>query len=240
MHTLRTLLVAFVLFVSTTARAWDKQDFNDELLSPFTTDAKYVAIGGTLLTLATVAWKDQRDGWHKSQVQRHSMGHASHYGDLLGQLLPNIAYVVGQGVAHYYGNTKAERRAWNMIKATAYTGGVVTVLKYTVQQERPDKSTRNSFPSGHSSTAFAFAGHVLEEHGWAWGSASLAMASFVGYSRIQDNRHYLQDVVAGATIGLAYGIGITQLDGGKGDGTGVSIVPVYDRDLFGLFAMSEF
>lgn len=34
------------------------------------------------------------------------------------------------------------------------------------------------------------------------------MAAFVGFSRINDNAHYLHDVLAGATIGATYGIGV--------------------------------
>ena len=36
----------------------------------------------------------------------------------------------------------------------------------------------------------------------------LALAGTVALSRMNDNKHYLHDVVAGATIGTAYGLGI--------------------------------
>ncbi|MDO9183288.1 MAG: hypothetical protein Q7U04_12820 [Bacteriovorax sp.] len=35
------------------------------------------------------------------------------------------------------------------------------------------------------------------------------MASYVGFCRMQDNHHYLHDVIAGATIGMSYGIPIS-------------------------------
>ena len=68
--------------------------------------------------------------------------------------------------------------------------------------------TKSSFPSGHATTAFAFAGVIAAEHGWVYGTPAMLLAAFVGYSRINDNQHRTHDVIAGATIGLtsAYGI----------------------------------
>jgi membrane-associated phospholipid phosphatase len=84
------------------------------------------------------------------------------------------------------------------------------VLKYSVRQERPDSTQRNSFPSGHTTTAFAFAAVVGEEHGWRWGVPAYALATLVGWSRMNDNKHYLHDVLAGATIGTSVGLGVVR------------------------------
>lgn len=56
--------------------------------------------------------------------------------------------------------------------------------------------------------AFAFASMVTMEHGYAWGIPAHLAALGIAYSRVNDGRHWLSDIVAGATIGASYGIGV--------------------------------
>ena len=58
-----------------------------------------------------------------------------------------------------------------------------------------------SFPSGHTSTAFAAAGFLHRRYGWKWGLPAAAAAALVGASRVQSKDHYWHDVVVGAAIG---------------------------------------
>src|SRR5262249_34019131 len=70
--------------------------------------------------------------------------------------------------------------------------------KHAVGRTRPDGSNNMSFPSGHTSNAFAMA-TVAEYHfGPKVGIPAYLAASLIGASRIQSNKHYLSDVVAGA------------------------------------------
>jgi membrane-associated phospholipid phosphatase len=94
-----------------------------------------------------------------------------------------------------------------MSKATLYSGALTDVIKFTFNEKRPNGS-KYSFPSGHTTTAFAFSSVVMMEHSLPLGIAANAMAAFVGFSRMNDNAHYLQDVIAGATIGTMYGMGV--------------------------------
>lgn len=209
LHTLLT----FVVFCSlSTAHAWEWKDFKEELKSAHT-DSKvplYAGLGAAV-TLSFMK-NDVSRPFQTSTVSQEPLGKASYYGDILGQLAPNIVYAGGMAIAGYNNVPKGYDRAVGMFKATAYSAGVTTVLKYSVRERRPDGTERNSFPSGHTTTAFAFSGYVAAEHGWAWGVPATMMSSFVGYSRINDNRHWIQDVVAGAAIGWSFGWGMSKLE----------------------------
>ena len=79
---------------------------------------------------------------------------------------------------------------------------IVNSLKYTVCEMRPDGSRRNSFPSGHTATAFVGAELVRIEYGWRWGAAAYTVAAATGFLRMYNERHWFHDVVAGAGIGI--------------------------------------
>jgi membrane-associated phospholipid phosphatase len=89
---------------------------------------------------------------------------------------------------------------------------ITTALKHTIKRERPfdtysdiDKATSApgySFPSGHTSTAFATATSLSMAYPkWYVIAPSFVWASAVGYSRMHLGVHYPTDVFAGAIIG---------------------------------------
>lgn len=80
--------------------------------------------------------------------------------------------------------------------------GIVRGLKMAVSERRPDSSATNSFPSGHTATAFCGAELVNIEYGGWYGVAAYASAFSVGFFRPYNSRHYLNDVIAGAAIGI--------------------------------------
>ncbi len=86
---------------------------------------------------------------------------------------------------------------------------VATGLKQAFPELRPDGSNRRSFPSGHTSMAFAAASSLYRRQGGSVGLPALAIATFVGVARVQADKHHWYDAVAGAGIGLASGLLIT-------------------------------
>ena len=91
--------------------------------------------------------------------------------------------------------------------AMAYTlmGLTVNSMKYTFHEWRPDHTARNSFPSGHTATAFVGAEILYQEykHISPWiGYMGYAAAAATGFFRMYNNRHYLHDVIVGAGIGM--------------------------------------
>ena len=86
------------------------------------------------------------------------------------------------------------------IMATAVNG-----LKYTIRRPRPDGNKNNSFPSGHTATAFMSATILHKEYGWRspWFSiGGYTIAAATGVSRIIRNKHWMTDIAAGAAIGI--------------------------------------
>lgn len=88
--------------------------------------------------------------------------------------------------------------------ATAYLvmTGVAQGLKHAVREPRPDSGKENSFPSGHTATAFCGAELSRIEYGNAYGAAAYAFAVATGAMRVVNNRHWCNDVLAGAGIGF--------------------------------------
>jgi hypothetical protein len=96
-------------------------------------------------------------------------------------------------------------RTFILTMAYLMMGLSVNSMKTTVHEWRPDGTSNNSFPSGHTATAFMGATILYEEykHVSPWiGVAGYAAAAGTGIFRMYNKRHYLQDVIAGAGIGM--------------------------------------
>lgn len=88
--------------------------------------------------------------------------------------------------------------------ATAYVvmTGLAQGTKHLLREPRPDTEAPNSFPSGHTATAFCGAELTRIEYGNAYGAAAYAFAVTTGVLRVVNNRHWCNDVLAGAGIGF--------------------------------------
>lgn len=115
-----------------------------------------------------------------------------------------------RGQSHSPADSVAESRKWPTVAQAAIGLGINAALteglKHTVHEMRPDRSGNNSFPSRHTSWAFAgttvFA-NATYRHSPAWPMVFHAAASGVAFQRVASRRHYASDVVAGAAIGIA-------------------------------------
>ncbi len=120
------------------------------------------------------------------------------------QYLPVVSYLglslLGAKAKHGY----VERIC---VLGTSYAtmGILVNAVKYAVKERRPDGSSRNSFPSGHTATAFMGAELVRMEYKDAsplYGIGAYTVACGVAFLRLYNERHWCNDVLAGAGIGI--------------------------------------
>jgi len=154
-----------------------------------------------------------------------------------------------------------EEGAWDLLyvaEAGALAEGLTTLVKFVAGRQRPyavhgnwaeadrapDPDDNLSFWSAHTSFTFALAagaGTIASMRGrdeapWVW-TVGMVAASAVGYFRIAADKHHFTDVLAGAAVGTALGIGVPRLRHGEredGEG-GVTLVPLLPMGIAGTF-----
>ncbi len=109
---------------------------------------------------------------------------------------------------------KLQQQNFKIIGSLLINTAITQGLKYTINRQRPYEAyptiinpytieTDASFPSGHTSTAFALATSIsLQNKKWYVVIPTFAWASSVSYSRMYLGEHYPTDVFAGAVIGI--------------------------------------
>jgi membrane-associated phospholipid phosphatase len=126
------------------------------------------------------------------------------------------AMTVGLKLGGYEGRSDWPRLLASAGLSYAIMAGFVNGIKYTAKEMRPDGSTANSWPSGHTATSFVGATILHKEYGLTrspWFSvAGYGVAAATGVMRVLNNRHWVSDVMSGAGIGimsteLGYAIG---------------------------------
>lgn len=204
-----------------------------DLASPVATNAKYILIPGVLAT--SLAYLTRNDGRYQKRDtfdEAKPLGDFGFLGNYIGYGALNITYVgVNYWLAKKYDDPVALKRAEVMARASVYASGLTMMGKLSINERRPGfPDDKNSFPSGHASGAFSFASVITAEHGWAWGSAAYALAGFIAVSRINDDFHYLHDVLAGITIGASFGWGV-HYNAERGSRLWMTLVPAQDKGL---------
>jgi len=116
------------------------------------------------------------------------------------------AAVVALKLGGYEGRSDWPRLLASAGMSYAIMAGFVNGIKYTAKEMRPDGSSANSWPSGHTATAFVGASLLHKEYGltrspW-WSVAGYGVATATGVMRVLNNRHWISDVMSGAGIGI--------------------------------------
>jgi membrane-associated phospholipid phosphatase len=167
----------------------------------------WVGVGGAL-ALAVHPADDNVDAFFLKNDSADNFFAVGKYLGELYTLLPAAAtvYVVGRAKDR----PKVSHVGMDLIQALLVNEAMVQTLKHTTRRERPDGSGRNSFPSGHAADTFAFA-TALERHlGWKGAVPAYVFSSYVAISRLPENKHWLSDVVFGASVGIIAGRTVTR------------------------------
>ena len=155
-------------------------------------------------TMFRVNLKEEDGGKHNTQLLTDFRTGIDDYTQWFGP-----AMVVGLKLGGYKGRSDWPRLLASAGLSYAIMAGLVNGIKYTAKEMRPDGSTANSWPSGHTATAFVGATLLHKEYGltrspW-WSVAGYGVATATGVMRVLNNRHWISDIMSGAGIGIMSG-----------------------------------
>ena len=116
------------------------------------------------------------------------------------------AAVVGLKLGGYEGRSDWPRLLASAGMSYGLMALLVNTIKYSAKEMRPDGTSANAWPSGHTATAFVGATLLHKEYGLIrspWFSvAGYGVATATGVMRVLNNRHWISDVLSGAGIGI--------------------------------------
>ena len=111
-----------------------------------------------------------------------------------------------------------------MFEALSLAGVSVITIRYIAARSRPYSGDGpwkfhwfkwnneiQSFPSGHTTVAFAFSTVLAERIDNIWARiAFYGMATLTAFARVYNNQHWMSDVIIGAGLGLAAGLHVVR------------------------------
>lgn len=169
-----------------------------------------IAIGG-ISALMLLDGPAQRYSQHNNGAGANNVaGVVRHFGqpEVYGGVTLGLAAV---GLAA--GDSRITRAAGRLGVSLLLAGATSTAGKVAFGRPRPEQSLdadgyvpfsgQASMPSGHAAMAFALATSLSDEIHKPLASVGLyGMAAAVGWSRVNDDRHWLTDVAGGALVGI--------------------------------------
>lgn len=198
MRKIISLIIALLLITG--------QAVADDSVRPAETDTvkftpQQLIVPGSLITVGALAVGIkplvQARKWINEEIGLHN---CEPYDDYL-QYLPAAGYLFLD-----FAGLKSRRPFVDRVIVGATGAIIATVLcrgtKLLVNEQRPTGDLNNSFPSGHSTVAFLGAELLRQDYGPWVGACGYVVASGVGIMRILNGRHWLNDVLAGAGIGI--------------------------------------
>lgn len=169
--------------------------------------------------------------------------------NVMGSAGPNAALGLGLWSYGYFSESDNSRYAGlAQLESIVATAAIVSLIKEMTNRQRPDRSDDLSFPSAHTAFAFSTATVLHRFYGKWVGIPAYALAGATAMTRMQDNKHWLTDTVAGAFIGTFIGVGFSKynlklLEEKKKEKEGFStfrVDPMIGKDFKGLSFTYEF
>lgn len=89
----------------------------------------------------------------------------------------------------------------SFVKYFIISQAITHSLKAIVRRPRPyNKNRKDSFPSGHTSSAFTAPVFLHSKYGLATAIPFYALSTYTGYSRVVSNKHYITDIIGGIIV----------------------------------------
>jgi hypothetical protein len=151
------------------------------LVGPCDTTCKILAGVFAVAGAATIAYAD--------------VDTAERVGDITQYLTP----IVGFAMTYSAKDREGRRQFW---RAAITTTVAVHGMKNLIDKARPNEGDKKSFPSGHTASSFLGAGFIHDRYGPKWGIPAYVLAAYTGISRVNAQKHFMDDVVSGMSIGL--------------------------------------
>ena len=123
--------------------------------------------------------------------------------DILMVALPASAYLLTL-------HKQDEPGAWMLARSLGLSALTTLALNSVIEKDSPNGSSDDAFPSGHTAIAFGAAGFIQKRYGWRSGIPAYAVASYVGWLRVETDDHDSADVIGGAAVGILSSYLLTQ------------------------------
>ena len=187
-------LTALLLVIPAPARAQEAggtrslpADIAHDFARFFTSADTYAVLGIGLGASAALSPLDDRiaNSWFNGDLPRspQAIDRTFEAGELLGGSIVQMGGAfLTYSVAQFAPQSEVAALGRDLVRAQIVTAGMTQLLKYSVRRERPDGSSRTSFPSGHSSGTFATATVFQRRYGWKAGLPAYGVAAYVAAS----------------------------------------------------------
>ena len=188
------------------------QSINQQNTAPSFKPLDDISWVGVPLFVASMIAKGEKESFRQNYENLHDKSRLltsfkteiDNYTQFLGPAL-----TLGLKVAGVEGRSDWQRLMVSSGMTYGIMAAFVNGIKYTASELRPDGTTKNSWPSGHTATAFAGATILHKEYGLTrspWYSLlGFGSATATGVMRVLNNRHWVSDVLSGAGIGIMSG-----------------------------------
>lgn len=241
---IRLLFLVAVIAGPPLAHAGAGRHFAQGTKGAFTGSNKWIWLVGGAATI--VAFHYDHDIYrHYADKEKEEIPDS--VGDVMGTGIPGAAIaLLTMGTGYVISSDRTVSAGQSHGEALMATFAYTSVLKLVVERDRPpafsnkESPFNQSFPSGHTSTAFATAGSLMASAGPWVGIPTLALAGLTGYSRIQQRAHFTGDVLFGAILGYTMGTGFYKHHS-KSQHSAWQVLPYFEtREEMGVVARLEF
>ena len=200
--TLRLSIFLAALFVLLPLKAQDSLSVEKTEYQDFRIRPQQIIVPAAMITVGAVAVANPRLCEMKTDVhdamQRGRGSHRKIHVETWATLTAQIGVIaLGPKPKHSF----IDRM---LVKATSYAllYSTMPVVKRCVREPRPDGKSAHSFPSLKTANAFMAAEQIRIERGWAWGMGMYTFAAGIGVLQMYNDRAYVNDVLAGAGMGI--------------------------------------